>query len=97
MERFILTEKEQQVFKLCSYLLNKEQGVVSIEKIIKEIGFSKNAINYAVLKLRRILEQVLGKENFLLSKKNESVYLQLKQSFSFQMLKNAYEIGRAHV
>ncbi|MGO2939530.1 MAG: hypothetical protein ACTIDA_03145 [Pseudolactococcus laudensis] len=41
MERFILTEKEQQVFKLCSCLLNKDSDGMSFEEIIKEIGYLK--------------------------------------------------------
>ena len=34
MERFILTEKEQQVFKLCSCLLNKDSSGMSFEEIM---------------------------------------------------------------
>ena len=55
MERFILTEKEQQVFKLCSCLLNKDSSDMSFEEIIKEIGLSKTTINYAISKLRQVL------------------------------------------
>lgn len=90
MERFILTEKEQQVFKLCSALLNKENGSMGFEEVIKEIGLSRTTINYAILKLRNVLNRVLGEDEYLLYKSSEKLYLEISHSLSFQMLKNAY-------
>lgn len=90
MERFILTEKEQQVFKLCSCLLNKDSDGMSFEKIVKEIGLSKTTINYAILKLRHVLNLVIGEDEYLLYKTTDKLYLEIYQSLSFQMLKNAY-------
>jgi biotin operon repressor len=90
MERFILTEKEQQVFKLCSALLNKEHGIMNFEEIVDDIGLSRTTINYAILKLRDILNLVVGEEGYSLYKTTDKVYLELNQSISFQILKNAY-------
>jgi hypothetical protein len=90
MERFILTEKEQQVFKLCSALLNKEHGMMSFEAIVEDIGLSRRTINYAILKLSDILNLVVGEEGYSLYKTADKVYLELNQSISFQILKNAY-------
>lgn len=90
MERFILTEKEQQVFKLCSALLNKEHGIMNFEEIVDDIGLSRTTINYAILKLRDILNLVVGEEGYSLYKTTDKVYLKLNQSISFQILKNAY-------
>ena len=93
MERFILTEKEQQVFKLCSCLLNKDSSGMSFEEIIKEIGLSKTTINYAISKLRQVLNIVIGEDGYLLYKSTDTLYLEVYQSISFQMLKNKYISG----